>query len=128
MWRLIQNVGLVENYVNNPNFSLHIRMLAALAYVPDNVTNTYEDILETQFYVENEDLLIAFLDYFEENWVGKIIGRRKIRRQPRHQIDIWNCHYSVKNGLPTINNAVEEWHRGFASIIGSYYFINNYYL
>ncbi|XP_025419875.1 uncharacterized protein LOC112690149 [Sipha flava] len=91
----------------------------ALAYVPpDNVTNTYEDILETQFYVENEDLLIPFLDYFEENWVGKIIGRRKIRRQPRHQIDIWNCHYSVKNGLPTINNAVEEWHRGFASIIG----------
>jgi hypothetical protein len=89
MWRLIYNISQIENYVNNPNFALHIRMLAALVYVPpDNVTNAYEEILETQFYVENEDLLIPFYDYFEENWVGKITGRRKIRRQPRHHIDI----------------------------------------
>lgn len=126
MWRQIQNVGLVENYINNANFALHIRMLAALAYVPpDNVINAYEEILETQFYVENEDLVMPFLDYFEDNWVGKITGRRKTRRQPRHPIDIWNCHYSAKNGLPTTNNAVEGWHRGFTSVIGSYYFINN---
>ncbi|XP_060835513.1 uncharacterized protein LOC132918342 [Rhopalosiphum padi] len=120
MWRQIQNVGLVENYINNANFALHIRMLAALAYVPpDNVINAYEEILETQFYVENEDLVMPFLDYFEDNWVGKITGRRKTRRQPRHPIDIWNCHYSAKNGLPTTNNAVEGWHRGFTSVIGA---------
>lgn len=126
MWRQIQKIGLVEDYINNSNFALHIRMLAALAYVPpDNVLNAYDEILETQFYVENEELLIPLLDYFEENWVGKITGRRKTRRQPRHHIDIWNCHDSAKNGLPTTNNAVEGWHRGFTSVIGSYYFNNN---
>ncbi|XP_016660429.1 uncharacterized protein LOC107883932 isoform X2 [Acyrthosiphon pisum] len=93
---------------------------SVLAYVPpDNVINAYEEILETQFYVENEDLLMSFLDYFEDNWVGKITGRRKTRRQPRHPIDIWNCHYSANNGLPTTNNAVEGWHRGFTSVIGT---------
>jgi hypothetical protein len=46
-----------------------------LAYVPpDNVINAYEVILEIQFYVKNEELLIPFLDYFEENWVGKSLG------------------------------------------------------
>ncbi|KAL4083325.1 hypothetical protein QTP88_028654 [Uroleucon formosanum] len=85
---------------------------AGCAYVPpDNVINAYEEILEIQFYVENEDLLMPFLDYFEDNWIGKITGRRKTRRQPRHPIDIWNCHYSAKNGLPTTNNAVEGWNR-----------------
>ncbi|KAF0760074.1 MULE domain-containing protein [Aphis craccivora] len=75
IWRQIQNVGLVENYINNSNFALHIRILAALAYVPpDNVINAYEEIVETQFYVENEHLLMPFLDYFEDNWNTYSLG------------------------------------------------------
>lgn len=58
-------------------------MLAAWAYIPpENVINAYEEMLETQFYIENEELLILLLDYSEDNWRGKITGRRKTRRVP----------------------------------------------
>lgn len=90
--------------------SLYSHFSNALAYVPpENVINVYEQILETQFYVENVELLIPLLDYFEDNWIRKITGRQKTRRPSRHHIDI--CHYSAKNGLPTTNNTVEGWHR-----------------
>jgi len=46
-------------------------MLTVLAYVPpDNVVDAYEEILETQFYVENQKLLILLLNFFEDNWIG----------------------------------------------------------
>lgn len=38
-----QEVGLQEEYNNNPEFALHLRMIATLAFIPPgNVINAFE--------------------------------------------------------------------------------------
>lgn len=46
-------------------------MLNALAYVPPkSVTNAFEDLIKSDFYKENELILIPLLNYFEDTWIG----------------------------------------------------------
>ena len=47
MWKKIQEGGLQERYNNNLEFSLHLRMIAALAFFPlGNVVNPFERLYE----------------------------------------------------------------------------------
>lgn len=60
------------------NFSLHIRVLPALAYVPKSyvVVTEFEELLNSRFYIDNDDLLKPIIDYFEDNWSGRLIVDR----------------------------------------------------
>jgi len=60
-----------EKYINDPNFSIQICLLPVLVFVPINdVEKAFEELLDSEYYKENEDFLQPIVDYFEDTWVG----------------------------------------------------------
>ena len=71
MWKRIQQSGLQERYINDPEFALHLRMISALAFLPPNdVQNSFDQLaaLIRNQYGNDAD---GVLDYFEDNYVGR---------------------------------------------------------
>ena len=121
IWRKIQTPEcqlIQEKYKSDGEFALNIKMLAALAFIPiEDVAETFDELLETEFYEENQELLKPLIDYFEDNWIGRTQRRR--RRAPTFEIELWNCFLSTLDGLPKTNNSCEGWHRSFSSLLGA---------
>lgn len=118
IWRCIQRTGLQERYARDPCFALHIRYLGALAYVPlVDVASSFEAVLESDFYVQNEPDLVELINYFEDTWIGRT-DRRGRRREPLFPHSSWNCYESAVSDIPRTNNSVEGWHSGFANLVG----------
>jgi hypothetical protein len=66
IWCHLHEAELQKNYIQNSEFALHIRMFAALVYVPQKkVIKDYEKLLDSEYFSENEELLIPIIDYFE---------------------------------------------------------------
>ena len=67
VWKHIQqHSALASEYRENPDFALQLKMLAALAFVPpEKVPEAYDTLVESNFYEENDNVLRAFLNYFE---------------------------------------------------------------
>jgi hypothetical protein len=86
----------------------------------------FEELIDSQYYTDNENILRPLIDYFENTWIGRPMGRRKGRRLTKYSINLWNCYESANTLLPRTNNAVEGWHKGFSSLLGKYFKI--YYL
>jgi len=119
VWRHVQETGLQKKYRENSDFALYIRMLPALAYVPTHkVVDAFEKLLDTDFYIQNEEVLMPLIDYFEGNWIGRL-HRSKKRREPNFPINIWNCYNLVSADLPRTNNSVEGWHNCFSAMLNS---------
>ncbi len=56
----------------------------------------------------------CMLDYLEEFYIGKLIGKSKNNRQgPLFPIAIWNVHDRVMNDNHRTNNSLESWHKQF---------------
>lgn len=97
-----------------------MRLLQSLAFVPpDDVIRCYEEILESEYYQENQETLAPILDYFEQTWIGKKTrGKsRTTRSKPQFAIALWNCYNSVLNDLARTNNIAEAWHNRFSHLI-----------
>jgi len=86
------------------SFSIQIRLLPALAFVPINdVEKSFEELLDNEYYKENEDFLQPIVDYFENTWIGRPT-RRQGRRNSIFSIQMWNCYEATKHGFPKTNN------------------------
>jgi len=79
----IQNLPEIrQKYTNNADFALKIKQLMALAFVPvSDVVEKFDELLSQQFFLDNEELLIHLIHYFEETWIGRPT-KRNIRRPP----------------------------------------------
>lgn len=74
IWRKVQEYGYSVRYNTEPDYAMHIRMLVALAYVPNHdKVRVYEELIELESFPE-VDLL---LNYFEDTFIGR---RRRRRR------------------------------------------------
>jgi hypothetical protein len=105
IWRKVQEYGYAGRYNNEPEYAMHIRMLVALAYVPnDDKVRVYEELVELHTFPEVDQLL----NYFEDTF----LGRR--RAGALFSSDIWDCYQAVRDNTPRTNNAVEGWHNAFA--------------
>lgn len=119
LWRNMQGAGLQQIYTEDANFALHLRQLAALAFVPEeNVVATFEELLDSEFYTQNENLLLPLINYFEDVWIGRL-DRRDRRRQPMFSRSLWNCFEFIHDDLPRTNNSVEGWHNSFSSVLNA---------
>jgi hypothetical protein len=122
IWRRIQTQECYEihqQYINDPNLAMQIKMLAALAFIPPNdVIKVFDDLVENVFFDSNQQLLKPLIDYFLDNWIGMLHTRRR-RRDPTFAISLWNCFSSVIDGIPKTNNAVEGWHNAFSSLLSA---------
>ena len=114
--RKIQEFGLKTLYSNNAEFSLTVRMLPALAYLPPQFVFTACETLKSQFPPEAIPVYI----YFEDNYVGKY-DEFGIFHPPLFPIEMWNNFHLVAYGIPTTTNSVEAWHRSFTSTVASHH-------
>ncbi|GBC43031.1 uncharacterized protein LOC112591534 [Rhizophagus irregularis DAOM 181602=DAOM 197198] len=118
-WRQIQRCGLAIQYGNDEHFSIMVRHLFALAFLPSQEIPAAFNILKPQMPQEANDLV----QWFEDNYV---LGR--IRREMRngHVVrsalpfppQLWSVYDSIQLGIPRTQNVVEAWHRRWEVLVG----------
>ena len=115
IYKRIKDNGLQVRYQQDAAFTLEVRMIAALAFVPGNDVNQYFNTLSGQI----DQSLQIILDYFEDNYIGVV--RRGNFRPPWFPYAMWDVHDRVQNDLLRTNNAVEGWHNSFNTNIGGHH-------
>src|SRR6218665_971288 len=120
LWRKIQSMeDLRLRYISDPDVALCIRQLLSLAFVPaSDVVAAFDELVESPFFRENEEMVLQLVNYFEDNWIGRP-ARRGGRSAPLFAHAFWNCFDALQQDLPRTNNSVEGWHRGFSELIGA---------
>ncbi|KAL4112969.1 hypothetical protein QTP88_016681 [Uroleucon formosanum] len=120
-WRKIQSSGLVNLYGVNEEFSLKIRQMLALAFVPSENIPAAFDELKATFPLEAEEVV----QWFEDNYVhGRMIRRRNqrngniIRTDPLFPPKLWSVSALMDHGIPRTKNIVEAWHRHRSTLVG----------
>ena len=106
IWNKIQDVGLQERYNNDQEFALHLRMIAALAFIPPgNVVNAFERLYEV---IRNTYGIAvdAVLDYFKETYIGRF-RRNAACGVPLFSIEMWNILHRANQEMPRSNNHIE---------------------
>ncbi|KAF0756156.1 MULE domain-containing protein [Aphis craccivora] len=118
LWRKVQENGLQALYAENVEFALQVRHLAALPFVPTNkVIHYFEKLVDSTYFVNNENNLSTLVNYFEDTLIGRSTCNR--RRPPKFQISMWNCYERVLKNKPRTNNSIEGWHHAFNSSLGA---------
>ena len=113
IYRHVQSSGLQSRYGTDEDFAISIKMLAALAFIPEEImTTAYDQLKHTEYYQANKKgVLKPIIAYFEDTWIGK--KKRNQRTRPIFDISLWNCFSAIMNDGPRTNNQVEGWHNGF---------------
>jgi hypothetical protein len=75
--------------------------------------------MDDRVFKSEIDTLQPLVDYFEDTWIGRPLGRHNRRRAPLFEHSLWNCYDAVVDGLPKTNNAVEGWHTEFANLVSA---------
>ena len=105
IWRSLQNHGLRNLYIEDPDVRTYTRMLIALAFLPvGEVGEAFEDLVE-----DIPEALIPLSDYFEDTYIGRR-NRRGERRAPRYPVAMWSVRSRQERGLPRTSNQLESWH------------------
>lgn len=111
LWRKIQELHLVEEYRNDENVRMHLKMILALAFVQEgDVITAFEELTDS-----SPREIDAVIDYWEDTYIGR--QRRNRRADPKFPIHIWNVRDRVLQGLPRTNNSVEGWHHAFQQTV-----------
>ena len=105
IWKHIQSAGLQERYNEDPEFALHLRMLAALAFVPENNFIQYFNQLCDSIQQVCADDCVETLDYFKNPYIGRF-QRNVPLRPPLFSLDIWNMFHRTQQELPRTNNSI----------------------
>ncbi|CAG8467796.1 16919_t:CDS:2, partial [Dentiscutata heterogama] len=108
-WRRIQKYGLAGQYGCDECFSIKIRCLFALAFLPAQEIPEAFEFLKPLIPSKAKQLV----KWFEETYVlGKVRSEIEsdyiIRSAPLFSPQLWSVHDSVDTGVPRTQNVVEE--------------------
>ena len=108
LWKHIQRAGLQECYMNDPQFGLQFRMIAALAL---DVVNSFD---EHCVVIRNEHGGDAgeVLDYFGDTYIDRFC-RNAHQHPPLFPIELWDMFNRTAEELPRTNNNIEARHNSF---------------
>jgi hypothetical protein len=118
-WRKIQSCGLATRYGNDEQFSLMLRHLFALAFLPPQEIPEAFDTLKLEMPPEADEVV----QWFEDNYVhGRIRrhlrGTTVIRSAPLFPPQLWSVYNLNEMGIPRTQNNVEAWHRRWEILVG----------
>ena len=121
LWKHIQRAALQELYMNNPQFGLQLRIIAALAFAPpQDVINSFDElcvVIQNQYDEDADEML----DYFVDTYIGRF--RRNAPPLPRRPIlfpiELCNMSNQTAEELPRTNNNIEAWHNSFQANVSS---------
>ncbi len=118
-WRKIQSYGLATRYGNDEQFSLMLRHLFALAFLPPQEIPEAFDILKLEMPSEANEVV----QWFEDNYIYGRIRRHLrngtvIRSAPLFPPQLWSVYNLNEMGIPRTQNNVEAWHRRWEILVG----------
>lgn len=100
-------MGFASRYKNDDDFSIFIKMILALSLVPiDNL-----DAAIQQLGDDLPECLQPSLDWFEDNYVGRVNRNGRGRRTSLFPPHIWNLHQRVLNAQDRTKNHAEAANR-----------------
>ncbi|KAF9424317.1 hypothetical protein HW555_000456, partial [Spodoptera exigua] len=108
IYRKIQSSGLAKLYGTDYSFSLEIKCLMALSFLPHSTIPQYFKVWEEN--CSEKSALIA--KWFAENYV---VGKNG--KLPQIPPSLWSCHDLNHLKLPRTQNNVEAWHHRLNSIV-----------
>ena len=91
------------------NFSLHVRMIAPLAFASAYVIKLFDDLAQLIRNVFGQDAN-DILDCFQDNYIGRIRHNTQ-RIEPLLPIEIWSMFNRTNEDLHRTNHVVEGWFR-----------------
>ena len=118
VWKRIQHLGLQQRYNDDQEFSLHLRMLCALAFLPpDDVVQGFEDLTD-HIRINYQGEVDNLLEYFEDTYIGRH-RRNAPRRTAMFPVVLWNMFHRTDEEISRTSNSVEVWHRSFQAHVSS---------
>ena len=96
-----------QRYHQDNQFSLKVRCLNALAFLPEEeVPDAFEEL------IDDDDFPQELVDYFAKTYIGPTRGRGANRRrlEPMFAIAEWNVMEHTLQNMPRTNNNVEGFH------------------
>ena len=112
IYRKIKTEGLAQEYIQDMEYGIKLKMLASLAFVPETDVIDSFNILMAEFPQSASNIAKYFVNYS----IGKKLPHNT-RRIPTFPIRLWNMHTRILNNMPRTNNCVEGWHNAFKSAI-----------
>lgn len=119
IYRKVQTSGLSVQYGTDENFSLIIRHIPALAFLPPDDIPAAFDELKNHIPPEAN----AVVQWFEENYVHGRIRRilrdeNVMRAPPLFSPTFWSVVDNIEYAFPRTQNSVEAWHRRWETLVG----------
>jgi hypothetical protein len=115
----LQNLGSQRRYIEDSELALQVRMMASLSILPEeDVEKAWNELLDSEFYSLNEEILTPLTNYFEDTWIGRL-DRRNRRKSALFPVSLWNCFKYILENIPRTNNSVEGWHNSIASSLNA---------
>jgi hypothetical protein len=120
VYRKVQASGLSVQYGTDENFSLKIRHIPALAFLPPGDIPAAFDQLKDIMPAEANEIV----EWFEECYVhGRarrtLRDRNVIRAPPLFPPDFWSVVDNIDYAFPRTQNFVEAWHRRWGALVGT---------
>lgn len=114
IWRRVQAEGCAKKYGTNEDFSIQIRMLKSLAFVPSDEIEFYYRELKKEFDADAAKIG----KWFEKNYVTGELTKRRKQTLPMYSPEFWSISDSHHENFPRTSNSVEAWHRRLKVVIG----------
>ena len=70
VWKQIQHLGLQQQYNEDQEILLRLRMLCALAFLPSDVVQGFEDLTD-RIRINYQGKLDNLCEYFEDTYIGR---------------------------------------------------------
>ena len=103
IFRKIQAEGLQNEYQQNENFAMQMKLLPALSFAsPYDIPNLFADMVQQLPMPAAEGLVL----YFERTYIGRFFPSGTFQ-QPLFPIPMWNYHHEVLVGFLRTTNSVE---------------------
>ncbi|XP_028166393.1 uncharacterized protein LOC114357115 [Ostrinia furnacalis] len=124
VWRQIQRSGLASRYGSDSDFSLKLRHLIALAYLPpDEIPEAFKSLKESVLPEEARSVTEWFETYYV---LGKLVSQPSnstsvfiSRSSPMFPPQLWSINTNNHLRLPRTQNKVEAWHRRWNSLLNN---------
>ena len=102
VFRQIQSNGLTARYLEDEEFSIQMKMLPSLAFVPEH------DVIDsfTMLMADFPESAKGIAEYFETNYIGIRLPDQS-RRIPPFPIRLWNMYERATSRSARTNNSVE---------------------
>ena len=107
---------MANEYSTNEDFSLKLRHITALAFLPPSEIPSAFDQVKTLI----PDNAAGVIKYFETNYVhGRVrnLRHRSRRTTPLFSPELWSVNDLVELSYPRTQNIVEGWHNRWSNLI-----------